>query len=202
MHRLIISLLSVLVFLPAHAGGSKKPKLSLSFHRQTPPGETQRMVFGYRHLGKVHAFRRLPDFITTDFVEYEPFLSEDRISYGAVFTLDEIKGKRLTSLTIENKGRYLLPMIDGRPSEPVVIDKVIRDRKVVIWNGLSQTEVHMLDLLFPRSGEDKAQWKERKKVAKQFVKGYKTKKKKKIIEDASTKKKPKKASYSGDYFGN
>lgn len=151
------SLLAVIILLLtsfALAGG-KKEVAQVSFHVETEGTDNPKMIFPHEMFGKQRFFRRLPEVSSRDFIAYSPFPSEDQASYGAIFQLKDNARRRLAAVTAISIGRWLVCHAFGRVIDGVVIDEAVDDGMIVVWRGLSLTEVQELDKELPRIGEKK-----------------------------------------------
>lgn len=149
---LFVFLFSLTTFVSA--GGDKKIA-QISFHTETEATDNPKMILPYQLAGKERYFRRMPEISSKDFVAFNPFPSDDQTSYGILIQLKESSGKRLTAVTIENQGKFLVCQAFGRVVDAVMIDKPVNDRVIVIWKGLTLDEIRELDKVMPRIGEEK-----------------------------------------------
>jgi len=97
----------------------------------------------------------MPDFVTKDFESFRPFPADDQKTYGLMLRLHSTSAKRLQHFTTERQGLYMLSLLNGKVSEPLIIDK---------------PDIRSLDIEMPRTGEDLDKWKERSKKAKEALK--------------------------------
>jgi hypothetical protein len=141
---------------PAHAGGKAGEEAMVSFHIETEHAENPKMVFPIEAGGKTRYFRRMPEIAARDLEAFRPFPGDDDANtYGIIFQLKKNAARRLTNITNANQGRMLLAMANGRPVDMVSIDQEVDDGFIVIWKGVSEAEIRLLDKELPRIGEDK-----------------------------------------------
>lgn len=88
-------------------------------------------------------YNRMPMFSLKHFSKFKSFLSGDG-SYGIVLYTKEEYRARLYTQTLENVGKKVLPVMDGHPFPPMLIDRPISDGKLVIWEGVNGYDLKML----------------------------------------------------------
>jgi len=155
--------------LPAGAMGPKIPNASVTFHIEGSKNDNPKMIFPYKAPGGMKYFERLPVCATKEIVSYKPFPAEDG-STGAVFTYNQVGANRLAARTTQSQGKWLMALINGTPTDVVLIDKPVRDGKIVIWKGLKQRDLDLIDLTIRREGVDAKTWKAQKKRIRERVK--------------------------------
>jgi len=139
-----------------HAGGKAGEEAMVSFHIETEHAENPKMVFPIEAGGRTRHFRRMPEIGARDLAAFRPFPGDDGANtYGIVFELKKAAARRLTSITNANQGRMLLAMANGRPVDMVSIDREVDDGFIVIWKGVTEAEIRLLDKELPRIGEAK-----------------------------------------------
>ena len=168
----LFSLLFITLFL-ASCANKNVVAAQLSYHTETPKGEYKSTVFSYTHKGRILNMRRIPDFTLTDIATHSPFVAKDT-SYGTIFTLNQRGKHRLYNHTVSNQGYHMISSVNGNLSEPLKIDKPIGDGKLVIWNGLTERDIHQLNFTVPHEGDTADMTKERIKLAKKALKKYKS----------------------------
>ena len=163
MKVLITLLLLPLLTLPASANGKKGTKGSVSFHVQGHAEEGKKFVREVETVAGKQYFRKVPEVSTDDIIAYSPFPAEDPNTYGVILQLSKRAGQRLHASTNLNQGKLLLALINGQAVGVVRIDKPVTDSQLVIWSGIQEREIKMLDQVVPRIGEDPKIWKKRLK---------------------------------------
>ena len=127
------------------------------------------MLFSYNKKTKQElTFRKNPDFYTSNFESFRPFPAKGG-SYGAIFMLDRVSKKRLSYFTTQNQGSYLLSLVNGKPSEPVLIDRTVNDGVLVVWSGMTVRDIRSLEIEMPRTGQDLDEWKKQAKESKKAL---------------------------------
>lgn len=87
-----------------------------------------------------------------DILAFFPFQNADG-SIGAYFKLDDHGTLLLDTLSVEQRGQYLVAVVNGRHVIDLVIDKRIPDGIAVIPKGLLPEELDLLRQKFPIIGE-------------------------------------------------
>ena len=157
---LLITACLVASILPAAASG-QKGKAGISFHLETEEGGNPKMVFKQLVAGKERWFGTTPEITNMGIASFSPFPSEDESSYGVAIQLDRRSSNRLAALSIANKDKFLVAVVNGRVVDAVIIDKQVTDGMIVIWKGVTLPEIKAFDKVKPRLGEDYKTWKKR-----------------------------------------
>lgn len=146
------------------ANGNQAPELVLNFFIETEKDQGNKLSFPWNtSIGEKH-FRRGAAFKTQDVAAQRPFPSpHNDLEYGMIFQLTPDARRRLSFMTANNNGKYMIVFLNNKPLDMVKIDKKIDDGIICVWRGLSTAEVHKADELTHRVGETKAQWKKRLK---------------------------------------
>ena len=123
------------------------------------------MVFPWQTaIGKKH-FRITSEFKTDEIIGHRPFPSPHaETEYGMIFQFNKDAKRRLYQMTINNKGKYLIVFMNGKPIDMLRIDKEVSDGIICVWRGILPSDVHKADKLVPRIGEDPKKWKARLKA--------------------------------------
>lgn len=88
-------------------------------------------------------YNRMPILSLKHCEKFRSFINPDG-SYGVVIYLKDEFRNRLYTTTLQNQGRYMLPIVNGLAFEPTYIDRGITDGTLVIWNGLNGYDLKML----------------------------------------------------------
>ena len=148
--RILAVALAMAFVLPATAGGKKNKNAIVAFHMETDPGDNHTMIFTQFVAGKERVFRRMPEIGTKDISAFNPFPSQDGEGFGLVFRIKNNAKHRLAAVTANSSGKWFIARINGRIVDGVVIDQQITDGELVIWKGVSLSEVNELDKSYPR----------------------------------------------------
>jgi hypothetical protein len=153
-NRTCTAILILAGFLPtALASGKKEITAKVSFHLETEATDNPRMIFQQAAGGKMRTFTRVPEVSSKDILSFAPFPADDG-SYGILIQLKNHAGQRLDAVTNMGQGRYLLSLLNGRVVDGVLIDKPVRDGKLVIWKGATLADITILDESYPRIGQE------------------------------------------------
>ena len=162
MRLLIITLLSLSFTSSVFAFGKKPPKNRLTFHMQGQASDGPKMVFPLPMGGKRLFFKKSPLTFTKEIVAFLPFFAEDGTA-GATFQFRPETARRIAAITNQNRQKWLVAMLNGRPVDAVFIEEPVTDGKLVIWQGMKQAETVSFDYVIPHIGESGKEWKERLK---------------------------------------
>ncbi len=180
MRYLILFSFLISFSLPAFSMGKKIPKATVTFHTEAAKEDHPRMVFPHQAPGGTKYFHRFPVAPTKEVIHYKPFPAQDG-SIGAMFQLSKVGTQRLSHMTTQAQNKWMMSVINGRPVNVVFIDKPVNDGIMVVWKGMNQRDVDLLDLEIIRSDFDPKVWKkhksEVKKRLKRQLKNEKTKRK-------------------------
>ena len=151
----------------ALANGKKIPPALISFHLEGIAAEAPKFAQPAITLAGKGYFRIVPEISNKDIIAFSPFPSPDEPnSYGIVFQIKPVAGKRLERVSTINQGKLLLAKVNGEPHDVVRIDRPITDSKLVIWRGLTLEQIRLYDHIVPRIGETKEEWKKKVKALK------------------------------------
>ncbi|MFK7910732.1 MAG: hypothetical protein AB8F34_09015 [Akkermansiaceae bacterium] len=164
--KYLIVLVALLTPGLVSASGKKTPPASITFHIEGTAAEAPKFARKVRTLVGDKYFRKIPEVSTKDIDSFSPFPADDKSTYGLVFKVNKQSAARLQAVTSNNRGKLLLALLNGQPMGVVRIDKPVSDGMLVIWSGVTLPEIRKYDILAPRIGENKAQWKTRAKEAK------------------------------------
>ncbi len=139
---------------PVFATGKKENKASVTFHMETEGTDNPKMIFPQMANGQTRYFRRTSDISLKDVTAFSPFPSDGGQGYGLMLKLKPNAVNRLSALTNANQGRWLLSQVNGRPVDGVMIDKPVNDGFIVIWKGVSDADIAVLDKELPRIGAE------------------------------------------------
>lgn len=154
---LLLPLLALTLITPAFAGGKRPSKNRLTFHIQGDQTDGQKMVFPVPMGRKQRFFQKTPVNKTTEIVSLKHFIADDG-TFGAVFSFDKNTAGRISAVTNRNQDKWLLAMLNGRPVDAVYIDRPVVDGRLVVWRGITQSEIIRFEYAMPITGETKEQW--------------------------------------------
>jgi hypothetical protein len=143
----------VLILAPsAFAGGKKADKASITFHMETEGTDNPKMIFPQVANGQTRYFRRGSEISLKDITAFSPFPAENGEGFGLVLKLKPNATNRLAAITSANQGRWLISQVNGRSVDGVLIDKPVSDGFIVIWKGITDMDIAVLDKEMPRIG--------------------------------------------------
>ncbi len=174
MKLLSLILLTTFTLLTASSlfgKGGKRPPLSITFHLEANSAEGRKLSIPVdTKMGKKF-IQKSPTFSTKDFVAYHTFVSpHPNENYGVSLQLSKTAAKRLTYVSAENKGRYIIANINGAVADMIYIDKQIDGRVITIWRNVDPKFISIVNPILPKIGETKDVWKKRLKAEKKLRK--------------------------------
>jgi hypothetical protein len=137
------------------ASGKKEPKASITFHMETEGTDNPKMIAPQMVNGQTRYFRRTSEVSLRDISSFRPFPADNGQGYGLVLKLKPNATNRLAAITTANQGRWLMAQVNGRPVDGVMIDKPVNDGFIVIWKGITDADIAILDEEMPRTGAEK-----------------------------------------------
>ena len=148
-------LLACLAILPpALAGAKKAPPLTLRLHCEGTPTDGPSFVTELDLAdGRKISIRKVPAVNERDIKAFYPFPGNDGLA-GAYFRLDAHGSHKLQQLTIEDKGRTAIVLVNGRPSSTLKISGTVNDGILYVPGGLLPQEVLLLESHFPVIGRE------------------------------------------------
>ena len=169
MRWILLILLAASLTPSLSAMGKKIQPNRLTFHLQGNKQDGPKRAFPLPVYGKQVYFRRTPEIVTKDVIAFKPFPAKDG-SFGATFFLSKVAKQRLAAITTKNQKSWFAAMLNGRPIDCVFVDRPVQDGKLVVWQGLSRSDIGRFVMKIPYPGDSKEMWKARKKGAKAELK--------------------------------
>lgn len=140
---------------PVDAGGKKEDKATITFHMETEGSDNPKMIFPQMANGQTRYFRRMSEISLKDIVSFSPFPADNGEGYGLMLKLKSSAVNRWAALTAANQGRWVIAQVNGHAVDGIMIDKTVNDGYIVIWKGVSDADIAVLDKELPRNGEKK-----------------------------------------------
>lgn len=141
--------LLLIVLAPLLLGMSKRQPFSISFHGQGSATDMPKTIFPFTLDGRSLYFKVLPEMSHENIAAFHAFPAPTG-DYGVALQMD-FRGRNALELTTRaNPGGYLLAMVNGRPVDYVVMDQVITNGMITIWQGVPETVVKELEKKYPR----------------------------------------------------
>ncbi|WP_050029864.1 hypothetical protein [Verrucomicrobium sp. BvORR034] len=149
MKRLVPFLLA-LILTPLLVGMSKKVPYSITFHAQASEQDPPKTYFPLDMGAQRMLFKLIPEVSQENVVAFHPFPAENGNAKGIALQLD-FRGKgSLEIITRARKGEYLIAMVNGKPTDFVVMDEPVTDGLITIWEGVSDEVIAQMDKKIPR----------------------------------------------------
>ncbi len=145
MRRFLLIPLLVVLGLASIAGAKKTPLVTIRFYAEV--GESNGDTFGttVRLLDGLSSIRvsKIATISEQDIVAFTPFQNADG-SIGAYFYLDDHGQLLLETLSMEQRGKILIALVNGRHVADLLIDKRISDGIAVIPSGLIPQDLDLM----------------------------------------------------------
>lgn len=166
-------ILFVTLFLVANvsAKGKKTPPLHIAFYTESADVQSRKFAVEVDTPKGKRFINKTPFLITTDIEAYRPFTSPHNPRLlGASFQLDTDGARRLNRISQQFRGKWIVCMMNGRVIDMLHVDKPVDGRIITVWRGIDPSADKACNLLIPRIGEDKKDWKKRIKLEKKAAK--------------------------------
>ena len=151
----------------ASANGKKRPPVSITFHLEASNLEGRKLSIPANTPLGTKYIQRSPTFTTKDFIAYYPFVSpHEGGDYGVSLQLRKTAAARLKSVSISNKGKYIVVNINGKVVDMLYVDKEVDGRVITIWRGVPAEFLALVNPMLPKIGENPKDWKQRLKEEK------------------------------------
>ncbi|MGB0328726.1 MAG: hypothetical protein ACPGJR_14475 [Akkermansiaceae bacterium] len=161
MNRLpLFLLMTAVTALPAWGGAKRPEKNRLTFHIQGNQADGPKMVFPVPIGNRQVFFSKTPVTLNKEILTLKHFQTKDS-TFGATFSFNKTGAQRIAAITTSEREKWLVAMLNGRPVDLVHIDKPVLDGKLVIWQGITLSEIIRFEYAMPITGETQEQWKER-----------------------------------------
>lgn len=155
----------------ASANGSKRPKISITFHLEANDLEGRRLSIPAKTSLGTKYIQKSPTLVTSDFVAYYPFVSpHENEKFGVSLQLKKTAAIKLATLSAEQKGKFIIANINGQVVDMIRIDKGVDGRVITIWRGVDPKFLEIVNPILPRIGEKPKEWKARLKAEKKASK--------------------------------
>ncbi len=171
MKAALLLMLTALLTATALCNGKKTPPMTVSFHVETTGLSSKELTFRQDTSLGPKDFEKVPLLQTTDFIAANPFASpDDKNSYGVIFQMKPVVANRFQHLSNLHRGKYLIAMVNGRVIDLIRINQTNPDDKICIWRNVNLHEVHALNAIVPKIGEEEKAWKARIKAENKSAK--------------------------------
>jgi len=149
--------LALLLLALALAGFAQKSgALSVTFHVEANARDTNTFSFpiDLKNLKRQAYIEKMPSITEHEIAAIFPFAASDG-TMGCAFKLDDHGRIWLDTVSIENYGKALVAMVNGRIVFDMLIDKRVSDGIVTIQNGLTEQDIAILKKKFKVMGTGK-----------------------------------------------
>jgi hypothetical protein len=145
MRRFLLLPLLVILGLASIAGAKKSPQVIIRFYAEVAENNGDTFGTAIPLLDGSGSIRvsKIATISEQDIVAFTPFQNADG-SIGAYFYLDEHGKLLLETLSMEQQGKVLLALVNGRHVADLLIDKHISDGIAVIPAGLSPQDLDLM----------------------------------------------------------
>ena len=137
MRRFFLVPLVVVLGLGSLAGAKKQPLVTVRFYAEVAEtnGATFSTVVPLLDGSGSIPISKVPTISEDDIVAFTPFQNADG-SIGAYFFLDDHGKLMLETLSMEQRGKILIALVNGRHVADLLIDKRIGDGIAVVPSGI------------------------------------------------------------------
>jgi hypothetical protein len=160
---LVLASAFALVASPVFAGTKKTPTTTIRLHCEGTTSDGASFVTELQLAdGRKISIRKVPAVNERDITAFYPFPGNDGLA-GAYFRLDAHGAHKLQQLTVEDKGRTAVILINGRPSSVLKITGTVADGILYVPGGLLPQEIVALQIKYPVIGRESEFGKKRPK---------------------------------------
>ena len=135
------------------AGAKKTPAVSIRYYGEAGSEGGNFSDKVTLQSGKQTYMSSMPLVTEREIKTFYPFPAKDG-SMGAYFWLDAHGSRTFEQHTMANRGSYVLVFFNGRHVVDLYVDKAVHSGRVVIPGGLTQSDIELLDMTFPRYGHE------------------------------------------------
>lgn len=139
----------LILLAPLLLSMGKKDDFTISFHSQGSNTDMPKTVFPMTLDGQSLLFKALPEISHNNINAFHAFPAASG-GYGLALKLDFRGANSLELLTRTKQGEYLLTLINGKPADYVIIDRIVNDGMITIWQGVPESVIKSLEKKYPR----------------------------------------------------
>jgi hypothetical protein len=140
--------------LPALAGSKKGTVTTIRLHCEGSSTDGPSFVTELKlNDGRKIPIRKVPAVNERDITAFYPFPGNDGLA-AAYFRLDAHGAHKLHQLTVEDKGRTAVVLINGRPASILKLTGTVGDGILYVPGGLLPQEIAALQTQFPVIGRE------------------------------------------------
>ncbi len=153
----LVLVASLAAFIPATFAGTKKgPTTTIRLHCEGSSMDGPSFVTELQlNDGRKIPIRKVPAVNEQDITAFYPFPGNDGL-VAAYFRLDAHGAHKLHQLTVEDKGRTAVVLVNGRPATVMKISGTVSDGILFVPGGLLPEEIAALQSKFPVIGRESA----------------------------------------------
>ncbi|MGH8048974.1 MAG: hypothetical protein ACREKL_17165 [Chthoniobacterales bacterium] len=146
--------LCVAVAATLHAGAKKPAPVSIRFYGEAGAegGNFSDKVTLIQN-GRETYMGSMPLITEREILTFSSFPAKDG-TFGAYFWLDDHGTRLLEQHTMSRRGTYVIVFFNGTHLLDEYVDKPVHDGIATIPSGLTQKDIDLLDMTFPRFGHD------------------------------------------------
>ena len=151
----LILAITLAILAPSTLAGTKKtPTTTVRLHCEGVASDGTSFVTELELTdGRKIPIRKVPAVNERDFKAFYPFPGNDGMA-GAYFRLDAHGSHKLHQLTLEDKGRTAVILINGRPASILKISGTVADGILYVPGGFLPQEIAALQSQFPIIGRE------------------------------------------------
>lgn len=141
--------------VPASLAGTRKtPPTTIRLHCEGSSSDGPSFVTDLELVdGRKIPIRKVPAVNERDITAFYPFPGNDGLT-GAYFRLDAHGAHKLHQLTVEDKGRTAVVLVNGRPATIMKISGTVADGILYVPGGILPQEIAALEARFPVIGKE------------------------------------------------
>ena len=147
-----VALLCPLLFTGA---GNKSEAFLISVHEEATQDEVPKFAHPVK-LGadaKQYYFKKVATFTDHDIAYYYPFISKDGQTFGAALKMKGKGTEGLKALSLTHSGKLLGVRFAPQTFSAIYIDRPVEHGTIVIWSGLSKSQIKQLGKRFPHADQ-------------------------------------------------
>ena len=137
---------------PAQAGAKKAPAVMVRIYVETNQRDSSTFTVPLTWNGRTFYVSKVPVAMESDFTSMHPYRAADG-SFAAAFQLQDNTRLGLQTVSIANRGRLLVVVVNNRVITPLRIDREITDGIINVPTGLTEMDIRGLGDRLPIMSE-------------------------------------------------
>lgn len=151
---LVLAIALAAIAPPSFAGTKKGPATTIRLHCEGSSTDGASFVTELQlNDGRKISIRKVPAINEQDITAFYPFPGKDGL-IAAYFRLDAHGAHKLHQLTVEDKGRTAIVLVNGRPATELKISGTVSDGILFVPGGLLPEEIVALQAKLPVIGRE------------------------------------------------